>query len=134
MSDNRTDWQRHVEDVKGHTLLRDEDGAIDIFVEDFGNHNGPGCVTCGEKWCHHCFQAEEVAPCDGGEEKRARDEEKAALDRLHAAAPDLLEALKDALAGWRYIREHHGDLYGVGWDRVEEAARAAIARATGEAG
>lgn len=29
------------------------------------------------------------------------------------------EVVSDALAGWRYIREHHGDLYGVAWDRVE---------------
>ncbi len=32
----------------------------------------------------------------------------------------LEEAAKDALAGWRYIRQNHGDLYGVGWDRVEQ--------------
>ena len=46
--------------------------------------------------------------------------------------PDLLAALADALSGWRYIRSHHGDLYGVGWDRVETAASAAIARAKGD--
>jgi hypothetical protein len=28
--------------------------------------------------------------------------------------------LCDALSGWKYIRETHGDLYGVGWDRVQE--------------
>jgi hypothetical protein len=56
-------------------------------------------------------------------------EEEIANTTLAEAAPELLEALKDALAGWRYIREHHGDLYGVGWDRVENAARAAILRA-----
>ena len=38
----------------------------------------------------------------------------------------LREALEDALGGWRYIRKHHGDLSGVGWDRVEDAARAAL--------
>ena len=46
-----------------------------------------------------------------------------------AAAPDLLAALKDMREGWRYIRQHHGDLYGVGWDRAEKAADAAIAKA-----
>lgn len=51
---------------------------------------------------------------------------------LIAAAPDLLDAAKDALAGWRYIRQQHGDLYGVGWDRVEAALTAAIAKATGQ--
>ena len=50
---------------------------------------------------------------------------------LIAAAPDLLAAARDALAGWRYLRENHGDLYGVGWGRVEDALRAAIAKAEG---
>ncbi len=52
--------------------------------------------------------------------------------RLIAAAPDLLEALEDALSGWHYIRTYHGDLYGVGWVRVENAATAAIAKAKGQ--
>ena len=52
--------------------------------------------------------------------------------RLIAAAPDLLEALQDMLSGWKYIRETHGDLYGVGWDRAQEKAEKAIAKATGE--
>ena len=50
---------------------------------------------------------------------------------LIAAAPDLLAALEDMLAGWKYIRESHGDLYGVGWDRAQDKATAAIARARG---
>lgn len=41
---------------------------------------------------------------------------------------EMAEALGDILAGWRYIREHHGDLYGVGWDRAEKAADAALSR------
>ncbi len=53
--------------------------------------------------------------------------------RLIAAAPDLLEALEDMLNGWKYIRESHGDLYGVGWDRAQDKAVSAIARARGEA-
>ena len=28
--------------------------------------------------------------------------------------------------GWKYIRESHGDLYGVGWDRAQEKADDAI--------
>jgi hypothetical protein len=54
--------------------------------------------------------------------------------RLIAAAPDLYEALRDMLAGWRYIRQSHGDLYGVGWDRAQGKAEAAIAAATGKPG
>jgi hypothetical protein len=49
--------------------------------------------------------------------------------RLISAAPELLDALRDMLSGWMYIREIHGDLYGVGWDRSQEKALAAIAKA-----
>lgn len=38
----------------------------------------------------------------------------------------LVEALRDILSGWRYIRESHGDLYGVGWDRAQSKAEAAL--------
>lgn len=45
---------------------------------------------------------------------------------------ELLEALQDMLSGWKYIREQHGDLYGVGWDRAQDKAQAAISKALGE--
>ena len=51
---------------------------------------------------------------------------------LISAAPDLLAALTDMLSGWRYIRQVHGDLPGVAWDRCEQAADAAIAKATAQ--
>lgn len=51
---------------------------------------------------------------------------------LIAAAPELLEALQDMLSGWKYIRQTHGDLYGVGWDRAEQKATEAIAKALGQ--
>jgi len=38
-----------------------------------------------------------------------------------------LEALEDMNCGWKYIRESHGDLYGVGWDRAQQKADDAIA-------
>ena len=41
-------------------------------------------------------------------------------------AAGVREALADMLAGWRYIRLHHGDLNGVGWDRAQFAAEAAL--------
>ena len=62
---------------------------------------------------------------DGKEDKAAA----AMLRRLHAVNADLLGALKDMHSGWKYIRETHGDLYGVGWDRSQEKAEAAIAKA-----
>jgi len=37
------------------------------------------------------------------------------------------EALSDMRSGWRYIRETYGDLYGVGWERAENKADAALA-------
>jgi hypothetical protein len=49
-------------------------------------------------------------------------------DRYKALAGELAEALLDMRGGWRYIREMHGDLYGVGWDRCEESATAALAK------
>lgn len=44
---------------------------------------------------------------------------------LHDA---LVDALKDLLSGWRYIRDVHGDLYGVGWDRAQDKATAVLSR------
>lgn len=48
------------------------------------------------------------------------------LRALLSAFREQREALTDMLAGWRYIREHHGDLYGVGWDRCETNAKRAL--------
>jgi hypothetical protein len=42
---------------------------------------------------------------------------------------EILDALKDALNGWKYIRESHGDLYGVGWDRVQDKLEAILRKA-----
>lgn len=39
----------------------------------------------------------------------------------------MAEALRDMLGGWKYIRESHGDLYGVGWDRAQNKAEEALA-------
>ena len=61
----------------------------------------------------------------GLRDRNAADE----LRRLHAVNAELLEALKDMRSGWKYIRATHGDLYGVGWDRSQEKAEAAIAKA-----
>lgn len=46
-----------------------------------------------------------------------------------ALVAELVEALRDMLSGWRYIRESHGDLYGVGWDRAQNKAEAALEKA-----
>lgn len=57
----------------------------------------------------------------------------AELRRLHEVNQELLAALKDMNSGWKYIRHSHGDLYGVGWDRAQGKADAAIAKAEGGA-
>jgi len=49
--------------------------------------------------------------------------------KLNDVNQELVEALQDMLSGWKYIREAHGDLYGVGWDRAESKAQAALAKA-----
>ena len=41
---------------------------------------------------------------------------------------ELIEALRDMNNGWKYIRSTHGDLYGVGWDRAQNKADAALAK------
>lgn len=52
--------------------------------------------------------------------------------QLISAAPDLLVALKYMLSGWHYIREAHGDLYGVGWDSAQNLAEMAVKKAEGD--
>lgn len=52
--------------------------------------------------------------------------------RLIAAAPELLEALKDALSALKYIRALDVELYGVKFDRVETNSAAVIAKAEGK--
>lgn len=69
---------------------------------------------------------------DEGGSKHLSGPEQFANAYLIAAAPELLEALQDMLAGWEYIRANHGDLYGVGWDRAQNKATSAINKALGK--
>lgn len=52
-------------EAAGHVLKRDEDGRIDQWVLEYEYHNGPGCINCGDSWCHHCEDSFE--PCIGKE-------------------------------------------------------------------
>lgn len=47
-------------------------------------------------------------------------------DQLMQQVQSLRAALGDMLCGWRYIRQSHGDLYGVGWDRAQSKAEKAL--------
>ena len=49
-----------------------------------------------------------------------------AFDANQARISELEAAASDALSGWMYIRANHGDLYGVGWERVEDALTKAL--------
>lgn len=53
-------------------------------------------------------------------------EHKARAEAAEAERDRLREALDDMWSGWRYIRQNHGDLPGVGWERCEAKARAAL--------
>lgn len=48
------------------------------------------------------------------------------MDEFSRKARQLEDALLDARSGMRYIKETHGYLYGVGFDRVEEKAAKAL--------
>lgn len=58
-------------------------------------------------------------------ETRASGEQKK-REAAEAENAKLRLALADMWAGWKYIRMQHGDLPGVGWDRCDEKARAAL--------
>ena len=60
-------------------------------------------------------------------ERRLLEKCEAKCDRLIKERDELRQAATDALAGWRYIRMHHGDLPGVGWERVENKLATALA-------
>jgi hypothetical protein len=51
---------------------------------------------------------------------------KSDLSTLRAENEAMRNALLDMLSGWKYIRSTHGDLYGVGWDRAQSKAEAAL--------
>lgn len=48
------------------------------------------------------------------------------MDELSRKARQLEDALLDARSGLRYVRESHGNIYGVGFDRVEEKSAKAL--------
>jgi len=50
------------------------------------------------------------------------------MDELSRHARLLEDALLDAVSGLRYVRQNHGNLYGVGFDRVEEKSDKALER------
>lgn len=101
-------------------------------MSDFKGTPGPWKVnTIGKHWNNQSLTHIEVTfGIDGG---CVCDTVYEMADaNLIAAAPELLEAIQDMLSGWQYIRQTHGDLYGVGWDRAEQKAKDALSKALGQ--
>ena len=78
-----------------------------------------------------CWNACDGVPTDALEQIDGLAKAVLPYHQIKAQRDELLHALHDMLAGWQYIRRTHGDLYGVGWDRAENKAVAAIAKAEG---
>ncbi len=46
---------RKINAVRGNHIWKlADDGTVDIWGMDVGNHNGPKCVLCGYSYCMHC--------------------------------------------------------------------------------
>lgn len=94
-----------------------------------GFKGAPGPWFVSEGWDVESRVTGNMVAAVAGIEPSTEDRANA---NLIAAAPELLEAIQDMLSGWKYIRQTHGDLYGVGWDRAEQKATEAIAKALGQ--
>ncbi|PCI54176.1 MAG: hypothetical protein COB36_10830 [Alphaproteobacteria bacterium] len=60
------------------------------------------------------------------ENSRIERPDEWSMDEFARQARQLEDALLDSRSGMLYIRENHGNLYGVGFDRVEEKAQDAL--------
>lgn len=104
------------------------------------------CVGITTEWDGAKFSTVSTvahAPAANRRDSPESASEKDANARLIAAATTILtdaraarkvigelhKALNDARGGMRYIRQAHGELYGVGFDRVEQESSAALALA-----
>lgn len=80
--------------------------------------------------CIRCGIANGRAGLVGGYQTRVEAIERwnTRTDPLATLVLEAREALFDARSGWRYIRAYHGELSGVGWDRVEDKLSATLAK------
>lgn len=99
------------------TTMVDEDGdgypLVDALSPDGGTIlNGiDECLYLADEIYNAMLAAAPTSPVATGE-----------AEALYQAK----DALNDLLAGWGYIRETYGDLYGVGWDRTKTKGIAAV--------
>jgi hypothetical protein len=96
----------------GHAAVMPRPHNTRAFVECTGKFAFEDGPDCGARTGYYSTEAGAIAAWN----RRVQP------DALRLAE----EALFDMREGWRYIRDHHGDLYGVGWDRAQEKADEAI--------
>ena len=77
-------------------------------------------------WWYDCEWRLYPSTDDAAYVNRWRQLPSAKAPELAARVKVLEAAAADALSGWQYIRAIHGDLSGVGWDRVEHALSSAL--------
>lgn len=83
------------------------------------------CYKIGGPWISYdpdCYEHGDAARAREAAQAVQEDE----LARLKEVNELLARAVEDLLNGWKYIRSTHGDLYGVGWDRAQDKADAAL--------
>lgn len=117
--------QNHIREILAHIDAQDR---VLRTVERWANHHARKPNTTAEEALgviqHHPAIRAITASYADGVVPDAPDP-YAEIERLRAA-------LTDMLAGWRYIRQSHGDLYGVGWDRAQGRAEAALGLQPGQ--
>jgi len=84
-----------------------------------------GARACG--CCAGTGQIHRACDCCAGTGKEVAEPAADFVSAIGGTEFHLREALLDMASGWRYIRQHHGDLPGVGWERCEASATAALA-------
>ena len=88
-------------DLGEHEWQKNEDGEVDDFGMDCGNHNGPACVKCDYSYCQHC-QAGPDEGCEISPRRYSGD---------IAAAWQVVEKIKDLTprGTWGMDNDHLGD-------------------------
>ena len=106
---------------------RIEDGKK-AYCQLHGDPSQPVVIRCADGSCpsNPCVKGGNIF--NGGRPKAVGEAIRRWNTRVTSAIEaELRNALWDMLQGWTYVRKQHGDLYGVGWDRCQQAAEAAIA-------
>lgn len=92
------------------------DGTQSVIAETDGDYNEP------DLWPVMEANARRIVACVNALKGFSTEAIEA------GAVKGLVDALEDCRAGLQYVRDHHGDLYGVGFDRCFEKADAALSQ------